>query len=128
MEERKFIEELKCVNKMCPIRTVDEKTEYYRQRSEEFRKTHQEEIKDYKQKYQVENKEMLKEKKRIYYEDNKNVLNEKNKLHYENNKESILLKGSTPYQCECGSICRIDQKARHFKSLKHITFKNNNII
>jgi hypothetical protein len=29
------------------------------------------------------------------------------------------------FNCECGSVCTIREKARHFKSRKHLDFTNN---
>ena len=33
--------------------------------------------------------------------------------------DKIKAKGAVKFECECGSVCRIDVKARHEKSLKH---------
>ena len=53
---------------------------------------------------------------KINYQKNK-------KQYYDKNKDKLLFK----YNCECGSVCRIKQKQRHFKSIKHQKFisKNN---
>lgn len=38
------------------------------------------------------------------------------------NKDKIKERDSQPYTCECGSVVRIAEKARHFKSKKHQEF------
>jgi len=94
-----YIRTLKCVNKNIAGRTQNEYSkEYY-----ELNKEH---IKEYSKEYYELNKEHKKE----YYELNKNKINENKKIQY---------------NCICGSICRISDKSRHFKSNKHINFINN---
>ena len=54
-----------------------------------------------------------------YREDNKEKIKEKDKRYRENNKEMIKEKQGEKFNCECGCICRISDKARHLKTKKH---------
>ena len=40
-------------------------------------------------------------------------------IYRENNKELISEKAKETFQCECGTILRIDNKVRHLKTFKH---------
>ena len=53
-----------------------------------------------------------------YKNENKEHIKETDKKYYEAHKIHRAL----PYNCECGSTCRSDDKVRHFKSKKHKTF------
>ncbi len=55
----------------------------------------------------------------------KEVMKNKNDKFYENHKLEISEKGKNKFTCECGSICRIGDKVRHLKTLKHCEFINN---
>jgi hypothetical protein len=58
--------------------------------------------------------------KKQYYEDNK----DKAKEYYQKNKERLSQKNI----CECGSTYATYHKTRHFKTIKHMNFLNNNNI
>ena len=47
----------------------------------------------------------------------------RSKTYYENHKDEILQRSCEKFICECGSICSVGHRARHFKSKKH----NHNI-
>jgi len=70
------------------------------------------------------NKEKIKEKSKEYYDTNKEKLLTKQKEYYDTNKEKINKK----FTCECGSICCITYKQRHFKTPKHKDFISSNNI
>ncbi len=72
-----------------------------------YRELHKEDIKDHRKKYYEENKEAIKDKVRKYHQDNREKI-------LEENKEKIT--------CECGSIFRKKEKARHQRSNKHQSF------
>jgi hypothetical protein len=72
--ERKWIEQLDCVNKFLPGRT-----------HKEYCDTHKEQKKIYLDK----NKEQIKEQKKIYYEDNKEQRKEQVQQYYDTHKEQI---------------------------------------
>jgi len=40
--------------------------------------------------------------------------------YYQTNKEQVLQRLARPYECECGSIIRWDNKARHSRSQLHL--------
>jgi hypothetical protein len=63
-----------------------------------------------------------------YRDDNKEILIEIKKKYYEENKKAILLKMSLKYTCECGTISRSSDKARHNKTKKHINYLNSLIL
>jgi hypothetical protein len=65
---------------------------------------------EYKKQYRKANKEKIKLKQKQWYEDN---------------KDQILSNRSKPYNCECGSVCRHNDKARHFKTKKHKEYLAN---
>ena len=44
------------------------------------------------------------------------------KQYYEENKERIKQYNRQPYTCECGSVFNMGDRARHFKSKKHILY------
>ena len=57
-----------------------------------------------------------------YCETNKDIILKSNKQYREENKEAISEKKKKVFDCECGSNCRYDDKARHNKSKKHLDF------
>jgi hypothetical protein len=95
-----FIKSLECVNKNIPGRTY----------------------KEYKEDNEYKIKECQKECSKEYYKNNK----DKRKEYNENNKEKIQVKkkeySKLEFNCNCGSTCRINDKARHFKTKKHQNF------
>ena len=93
-KERYWIEKYKdnIVNKLIPIRTSEEKKDY---------------DKNHDKKYREEHKEQIVEKNKKYREENKQIIAEKAK--------QIII-------CECSSNIRLDSKAKHEKSKKHLNF------
>jgi predicted GIY-YIG superfamily endonuclease len=109
-KERYWIEELKAtLNITIPTQT---KKEYYESHKEIINEKHKnyiknnfEIIKEYKKEWREENKESILEYHKEWYEKNKEIINE-------NKKEKIT--------CECGSLIRKSDLARHKQSKKHI--------
>jgi hypothetical protein len=100
--ERHFYEELKAtLNVRVPSRSASE-----------YRCDNDDKIKLYKKNYQIINKERIQIKKTKFYNENKNKINLKQKMEY---------------NCDCGSIIRISDKARHFRCQKHIKFISNKL-
>jgi hypothetical protein len=97
--ERYYIQSLKCVNKIIPMRT---KNEYYK-----------------------DNIEHKKEYDKGYYEDNIEYKKEYDKEFYRNNKEKYSEMRKIKFTCECGSFCRNSDKQQHYKTQKHIKYLNN---
>jgi len=96
LKERKYIDEIKCVNKFKPLRGV-----------KEWYKDNRVRLLEKQKKYQQKNRA-----KRILY------IQE-----YERkNKDKIEARKSEKITCVCGVVIRKDSKARHIKSKKHITF------
>ena len=117
--ERYFIETTQnCVNKQIPNRT-----------NKEYHNDNKEKYKQQSKEYYESNKDMILQRVKTYKENNKEKCLETHKSYYEKNKVVILEKmkeqSKQPYECECGSIVRCGEKARHFKSKKHINFISN---
>jgi hypothetical protein len=80
---------------------------------------------DKKQQYYLDNKEALIEYSRQYRKDNKEKIAEQKKEYRQNNKLHIKYHNKAPCECECGSIFRLDGKAKHCRTKKHIEYINN---
>lgn len=107
LEERRVIDLYKSkLNIKVPTRT-----------NKEYRDENKEKLKDINKKYYDGNKDKIKK----YYDENKDKIKEINKKYRDENKEKINEK----ITCECGSIVRKHDIARHRKSLKHISFLDN---
>jgi len=118
--------------------------EYYEKNKEKIAEKNKEYHKDNKQKinekrkeYQQKNKDKIAERKKQHYkknkektkqqyEKNKQLILEKAKQYYPKNKLKIAEKGKLKMTCECGSVFRKSDKARHLKSKKHKNFVNSN--
>jgi len=102
-KEGEYIRMLDCVNKNVAGRTKKEsqKNYYNNHKSDE---NFIQNRKEYRAKYVIDNHETIIEKKREF-----------NQLHI----EEINKKAGIKFNCECGSCCRIGEKARHYKSKKH---------
>jgi len=73
--------------------------------------------------YYEENQEHIKEYKKEWYESNKEHINERTKLYYNDNYDKIKEYQSMKITCNCGSVFRISDKARHERSKKHLDYK-----
>lgn len=93
--ERFYIESMDCLNKRCPIITETERKESHYKNYLIYQKLNSEKIKEHKRFYSLKNKEKINEKKKI------------------------------KYNCDCGSSLRVNEKARHEKTKKHITYINS---
>ena len=56
---------------------------------------------------------------KIWRDEHKEQLAEKMKIYHDEHKEQISEKRKETYECPCKSICRLSDKARHERSLKH---------
>ena len=86
-EERLYIQNCECVNKIIPTRTIKE----YNQDNKEI-------ITKRKQIYYQQNKEVISEKNKIYRQNNKDGVAEKQQIYYQQNKEKLLEKHQIYYQ------------------------------
>lgn len=77
--ERKWIEQLDCVNKRIPTRT-----------DKEYCEDNKEKIAEYKKKYYQDNKEIIEEYYKQYNQDNKEKIAEQKKQYWQDNKDKIL--------------------------------------
>ena len=99
--ERYWIEQLNAtLNKCVPGRTQKQWHEHHKERIKERRK-------EYYKDYYEQNKERHKE----YYKD-----------YRDQNKQTIKEQKATPYTCACGSTISTNEKARHFKTIKHTKY------
>lgn len=72
-----------------------------------------------KKEHYEDNKDVILQKKKEYYEDNKEEILRKRKEYVEINRKRISEQSKKTFICNCGSECRISDKSRHIKSLKH---------
>jgi len=115
------------LNEMKPYITPEEiieydhtrrKISYHQHREENIAKTmaYYEEHKDETilriKEWGEKNQDKVKQYKSKWYQNNKNTQDYKNKMEEK----------TKPYNCECGSVCRIDNKHNHFKTVKHINY------
>lgn len=109
--ERYWFEQLNAtLNMQFPQRN---RAEYYIENKDKIL----ENIKEYRNR----NKDKIKKKR----ENNKEIISVQKKQYYNINKDKIKeYYQINKYTCECGSICRLDSKTKHFKSLKHINYLN----
>jgi hypothetical protein len=81
-----------------------------------------EDVKFKKKTYNKVNVEVIKEQQKEWYKENCETIKVKQKTYHQLNKNIILEKKSVKYTCECGSICRIGDKALHKRTMKHQSF------
>jgi|AntAceMinimDraft_1070359.scaffolds.fasta_scaffold100637_1 hypothetical protein len=127
--------------------------EIIKQKAQVYNENNKDKIKKIKKQYREDNKEMIQEYMKQYYEDNIETLKQHKKKHYEDNKDYykdkqnqyikdnrnvIIIKQKQFYddnkekinekiQCECGTTCSRQHKARHEKSNKHINLMKNKV-
>lgn len=69
--------------------------------------------------YYLKNKEKLNLQSKIYKLENIDKILESNYEYKQKNKEKLYER----FECECGGTYLFNNKARHFKTLKHQRFK-----
>lgn len=99
--ERKWIDQLECVNKYIPTRT--------------------------KQEYHNKNKEHISQYKKEWANSNQDALAKRSKEYYQENKEKIKEYKKKMHACDCGSIIRYSTKAQHERSKKHQAFLSSQL-
>ena len=75
-----------------------------------------------KKQWLSDNKDKYDEYYKQHYQDNKIKILNNNKQYRLNNKDKIKKYNTTDYKCECGSIFKIVELARHNRTLKHIAY------
>jgi len=83
LREAYWVKQLNCVNNNIPARTDEEKKEYNKIRSEEYREKNGEKLRIKNKLYYKNNKEKERIRKQLYRKNNPNV----DKLYYKNNKD-----------------------------------------
>lgn len=97
--ERYYIENNECINKYI-----------FGQTNKEYQEKNKEKIKAYLKEYNIKNNERLTQQKREYWVKTKDTRNKAR---------------SERIECECGSVIRIGDKAKHSKIKKHLDFIKN---
>jgi hypothetical protein len=116
--ERYYIETLKAtLNVIIPTRT-------YKEWCEENKEIINKKQKEYNEK----NKESIREQRKEYHKNNKEKLLEYKKEYRKENKEILLEKQKEKITCECGSLIRKNDLAKHKKTKKHINYDNKHSI
>jgi hypothetical protein len=78
-------------------------------------------LSEYMKQYRSQNKDQLRVKKAQYVELNKDKVKASKNNYYKTHKEQILQQAAEQhFACQCGSSIRKSDKARHFKSMKHV--------
>ena len=106
-QERFFIENNECINKVIPGRT-----------DKEYKEDNKDKIKESSKNYYIDNKDKIK----LYREDNKDRAKAYNKNYRIVNKDKIKIQTNEKFDCECGGKYIKTHKSRHLKSLKHQKF------
>lgn len=76
--------------------------------------------------YYQDNKKTIAEKKKEWSENNKDKQKETHREWYEKNKEKQRQIKSQQFDCECGGRYQHSDRAKHFKSKKHLKFLDSN--
>jgi hypothetical protein len=63
--------------------------------------------------------------RKLRYENSKEEILLKQKEYKEKHKEETNLKNKLVHTCICGSICRLAEISRHYKTKKHQEFLKN---
>jgi hypothetical protein len=101
--EKKWINELDCINKKCPIWTLEEKKEYQAL----WRRCNPDKVKKQKEKYIATHEQQVKETSRRYEKEKR----KRSEEHKQRMKEK--------YKCACGGQFTHQNKAVHSKTIIH---------
>ena len=120
--EGHLIRTMNCVNNRIAGRT---NTEYYidnqihiLEKCKQYREEHKENILEKCKQYREEHKTEIKQ----YRDEHKEHISEYHKQYRTDNQEKIKEHKNQKYTCDCGSRYTTQNKARHFKSHKHLEF------
>ncbi len=129
-----LLEDYPCKNKRELERREGQSIRFYKEKcvncriegrtDKEWREANKESINQYAKEYREANKEAINQYAKEYRDANKELISENNKQYYDANREAINQKARQPYNCQCGSIIRMSDKAKHEKSKKHIAWLN----
>ncbi|MDR3598649.1 hypothetical protein [Clostridium sp.] len=114
--ERKYIDELECVNKVTPARTKAESQHAYYEANKN-------KIAEYHKQHRENNKDKYQEQYYKYVQNNREQISQASKEYREKNKEIIKVKQSQKIPCNiCGSSVSKSNLSYHNKSKKHLSF------
>jgi len=57
-----------------------------------------------------------------YYQENKEKIRQIQVQYYQENKDKLKQYYSALFECECGTTCTLCNKAKHFRTKKHMNF------
>jgi len=89
----------------------------------EYRLEHREEEKERYREYYQTHREKEKERFKEYYQTHREESNEKSREYYQTNREELNVK----FECLCGGRYTRQNRASHFKSVKHIKNYENGL-
>ena len=138
--EAHYIRNMKCVNKVVPLRTgkeyrednkekiKEEKRVYYENNKEYFLEkaklyceNNKEKLSEKHREYHIKNKDKIIEYVKVYYENNKDKVKEYKDNYYQLNKDKILEKQKVTVQCPtCNCMVTKCKLSRHNKTKSHI--------
>ena len=87
--------------------------------TKEYREKHKDKISKQTKEYREKHKDQLAKQKKQYYEDNREQIKNHHAEYYEANRERILNRIKEKVVCECSSVIRRGDKARHERTNKH---------
>jgi hypothetical protein len=128
-KEGEWIRNSDCVNRKVAGRTrteyLDEKKEYFQQKSKEYYEANKEAKKAYARKYGQENKEKIAIKGKKYREKHKAEKSAKDKAYREKPEIKARLKANNSKQihCECGITYCHAATARHKRTERHQNYE-----
>jgi hypothetical protein len=70
----------------------------------------------------IMNGDQIRIRSKLAYSQNPDKFRERVRTRYANHKEDIKERRKVPYTCDCGSTFRVNDRARHNRSKKHLTF------
>ena len=99
-----------------------------KEKIKEYRQENKQKIKEYKQEYQQTNKEKIRQYQKEYQRANKDKISEQKKEYLRANKERIKEYNQEKIECDCGSIVRRSDIARHKRTKKHSNYIASSLV
>ena len=106
--EGKYIREYGTINKRIEKRT-----------DKQYREDNKECIRQYAEEYRLNNREKQKQYSHLHYKNNADDLKTKHKAYRDQHKEDESKRTAVKISCECGSIHRHGDTAKHLRTAKH---------
>lgn len=126
--ERRWIENLECVNIIHPTRTQAEYGKIWREKNADVNREKKkawwqaniDENHQKKKEYRERNADIIRVKQREFYQANIDAERQKRREYRKANAEAINSKKKEKYNCPCGVSVSKSHKARHERSPKHV--------